>query len=123
MPEGMLQGRHILVVEDEYFLADELQITLEDAGAEMLGPVASVQGGLRILEGSTLPDAASLDVSLGGETVYPLADALIACGVPFVFTTGYDQAAIPSSYAHIRRLEKPVEPETVLMELGKLCRA
>ena len=76
MPEGMLQGRHILVVEDEYFLADELQITLEDAGAEMLGPVASVQGGLRILEGSTLPDAASLDVSLGGETVYPL------CGCP-----------------------------------------
>ena len=123
MPEGTLQGRHILVVEDEYFLADELQITLEDAGAEMLGPVASVQGGLRILEGSTLPDAASLDVSLGGETVYPLADALIARGVPFVFTTGYDQAAIPSSYAHIRRLEKPVEPETVLMELGKLCRA
>ena len=123
MPEGTLQGRHILVVEDEYFLADELQITLEDAGAEMLGPVASVQGGLCILEGSTLPDAASLDVSLGGETVYPLADALIARGVPFVFTTGYDQAAIPSSYAHIRRLEKPVEPETVLMELGKLCRA
>ena len=123
MPDGMLQGRRILVAEDEYFLADELDLVLQEAGAKMLGPVASVQGGLRILEGSAALDAASLDVNLGGETVYPLADVLIAREVPFLFTTGYDRAAIPPAYAHIRRLEKPVEPETVIMELGKLCRS
>lgn len=122
MPNGTLQGRLILVAEDEYFLADELDRMLREAGAEMLGPVASVEGGLRILASSTVLDAASLDVNLGGETVYRLADALVARAVPFLFTTGYDQGAIPASYAHIRRLEKPVEPKTVLMELEKLLK-
>ena len=88
----------------------------------MLGPVASVESGLRIPAVSTVLDATSLDVDLGGTDVYPLADALMARGVPFLFTTGYDQAAIPASDAHIRRLEKSVEPETVLVELEKLLR-
>jgi CheY-like chemotaxis protein len=66
MPHSIFQGRRILVAEDEYFLADELRRELQDAGAEMLGPVASVRSGLQILEARTKPDAASLDVNLGG---------------------------------------------------------
>ena len=123
MPESLLKGRRILIIEDEYFLADELNRVLLQAGAETLGPVASVEGGFRILASSTVLDAASLDVNLGGESVYRLADALMARAVPFVFTTGYDQAAIPAAYAHIHRLEKPVEPETVLEELASLLRS
>ena len=120
MPDGTLQGRRILVAEDEYFLADELHGALRGAGAAMLGPVASVRNGLHLLATGPAPDAASLDVNLGGEGVYPLADALIARAVPFVFTTGYDQVAIPGRYAGIRRLEKPVEPETVIAALEAL---
>ncbi|CAA2143996.1 MULTISPECIES: response regulator [Methylobacterium] len=123
MPEDTLQARRILVAEDEYFLADELSSALQDVGAEMLGPVASVEGGLRMLERGAAPDGACLDVNLGGENVYPLADALIARAVPFVFTTGYDQADVPDAYAHIRRLEKPVEVATVLRALEDLFRS
>lgn len=123
MPHSIFQGRRILVAEDEYFLADELRRELQDAGAEMLGPVASVRSGLQILEAPTKPDAASLDVNLGGECVYPLADVLIARSVPFVFTTGYDQGVIPDAYAHVLRLEKPVEPETVLAAIETLLKA
>ncbi|WP_375459509.1 response regulator [uncultured Enterovirga sp.] len=122
MPKDTLRGRRILIAEDEYFIADELSTELVEAGAEMMGPVASVKSGLQLLATETVPDAASLDVNLGGENVYPLADALIARGVPFVFMTGYDQASIPASYAHIRCVEKPAGPETVLMELEKLLR-
>ena len=122
MPVRSLRGRRILVVEDEYFLADELNLVLKDAGAVTVGPVASVDGGLNLLAASSVLDAASLDVNLGEESVYRLADVLMARAVPFLFTTGYDHAAIPAPYAHILHQKKPVEPETVLMELGKLVR-
>ena len=123
MPDGTLRGRRILVVEDEYFLADELGGALRRAGAALLGPVASVPNALRLLADEPAPDAASLDVNLGGADVYPLADALVARSVPFVFSTGYDRAAIPGRYAHIRRLEKPVEAATVLAALAVLLKA
>lgn len=122
MPDGALQGRRILVVEDEYFLADELGGALRRAGAALLGPVASVPNALRLLAEGPAPEAACLDVNLGGADVYPLADALVARSVPFVFSTGYDQAAIPGRFAHIRRLEKPVEAGMVLAALAALLR-
>ncbi|MHC2017744.1 response regulator [Methylobacterium sp. CM6247] len=122
MLDHTLRGRRIFIAENEYFLADELRRELQDAGAEVLGPVAFVQDGLRILEGSAAPDAASLDVNLDGECVYPLADVLIARSVPFVFTTGYDQGIIPDAYAHVPRLEKPVDPQIVLLALEKLLK-
>ena len=118
MPRRTLCGQRVLVVEDEYFLADELARVFADAGAEILGPVATVKGALDLLVGSARPNAAVLDVNLGGESVYPVADALIGLGVPFLFTTGYDQATIPSRYASARRLEKPMNAATVLRELG-----
>lgn len=112
-----LRGRRILVVEDEYFLADELARGLAGAEAEVVGPIATAQGALDLLEGPAPPDAAILDVNLAGEDVYPVADALLALGVPFLFTTGYDQATILGRHASVRRLEKPVDTATVLRAL------
>ncbi|CAA2105767.1 hypothetical protein MBUL_03356 [Methylobacterium bullatum] len=112
-----LRGRRILVVEDEYFLADELARGLAEAEAEVLGPIATVEGALGLLNGPSPPNAAILDVNLGGEDVYPVADALLALGVPFLFTTGYDQATILGRYASARLLEKPMDIAAVLREL------
>ncbi|MGU3362955.1 response regulator [Methylobacterium sp. M6A4_1b] len=88
MPEGHLSGRRVLVVEDEYFLADELDQALEEAGATVLGPAPSVRAALDLLESGPAPDVATVDVNLGGEMAYPVAEALLARGVPFLFTTG-----------------------------------
>jgi CheY-like chemotaxis protein len=120
MPETTLAGRRIMVVEDEYFLADELDRALRAAGTVVLGPAPSVEAALDLLQADAMPDAALLDVNLGGEMAFPVADALAERGVPFLFTTGYDQASLPERHAAAHRLEKPLEVPTILRELGRL---
>lgn len=104
-----VRGRRILVVEDEYVMAKDLQHELEDAGAEVLGPVPSVADALALLATDVRPDAAVLDVNLGGELVFPVAEALRERGVPFLFATGYDRWALPATYAEVPRCEKPFD--------------
>ena len=120
MPDDILAGRRVLVVEDEYFLADELDHALRASGATVAGPVSTVEAALALLADFVLPDLATVDVNLGGEMAYPVADALVAHGVPFLFTTGYDQASLPHRYASAPRMEKPFDTRKVLQELGRL---
>jgi CheY-like chemotaxis protein len=123
MPDGALARRRVLTVEDEYFIAGELEEALRKAGATVLGPASSVGAALALLDGDALPEAAVLDVNLSGEMVYPVADRLTAWGIPFLFTTGYDRSALPERYARVRRLEKPFEPRDVLRALRQLLDA
>lgn len=107
---GGIVGRRLLVVEDEYMIAVELAHALEEMGAEVIGPAGSVEDALDLLgDDDGRLDAAVLDVNLRDERVYPVADALRARGVPFVFATGYDAGAIPPAYAATPRCEKPVD--------------
>jgi CheY-like chemotaxis protein len=110
MREKLLKGRRVLVVEDDYFLADDIRIEFERAGAEVLGPVGRVKDALHLLEGCERLDGAILDINLGGEKVYDVADALQARAIPFVFATGYDAEIIPERYTRVLRCEKPIEP-------------
>jgi ActR/RegA family two-component response regulator len=112
-----LQGRRLLLVEDDYLIADELQKDLAVAGAEVVGPVPSVAEALDLIASEAL-DGAVLDVNLGGESAYPVADALRACGVPFVFTTGYDYATILPAYSSVPCCEKPAGARKVAQALG-----
>jgi CheY-like chemotaxis protein len=104
-----LEGRCLLVVEDEYMIAIDLVSFLEDLGADVIGPAGSVNEGLELVEqhGRRL-DIALLDVNLRGELVFPVADALAAHGVPIVFTTGYDAMVLPEPYGRACRCDKPV---------------
>lgn len=108
-----LAGRRILVVEDDFFIADDFAALLEAAGARVVGPVATLAEALSLMKTAEQIDGALLDINLQGEMAYALADALRARGVPVVFVTGYSRSAVPERYADIPLLEKPVDPRQV----------
>ena len=112
-----LSGRRVLLVEDDYFIVDDMVRAFRASGADVIGPVPSVEGALDLIAETAHLDGAVLDINLRGEMVYPVADALRERGVPFVFATGYDQAVIPPRYAEVTRCEKPVDPSTVAKTL------
>ena len=107
-PARTLKGRRVLLVEDEYMIAEDMAQTLNSQGVKVVGPVASVDDALRLLSEAEI-DLAILDVNLGGEAVWPLADTLRARDIRFVLTTGYDRSALPTRYADAPRCEKPVD--------------
>ncbi|MDT1064763.1 response regulator [Paracoccus sp. CPCC 101403] len=97
----------VLIVEDEFLLADEMRSALQESGAVVVGPAGNVQAALNLIARSEL-DVAVLDVNLRGETVVPVARELLARAIPFAFVTGYDIAAIDGSLAQAAQFEKPV---------------
>lgn len=115
---GVLRGRRILLVEDEYVIAEEMAGFLREARAVVLGPAPSPAAGLALLA-ATRPDGAVLDVNLGNVPVWPLVDALAAAGVPLMLATGYDSGVIPPAYAHLPRCQKPVAPRDLLLTLAE----
>ena len=64
-----------------------------------------------------------LDVNLGSEMAYPIADTLALRGIPYVYATGYDETAIPERYSGALRLQKPIEPRHVIDSLAKIIGA
>jgi CheY-like chemotaxis protein len=114
---GEIRGRRILVVEDEYLIALDLAQRLEDLGAMVIGPAARADDAIRLLTVDPQIDAAVLDVHLGGENVYRVAERLRAQGVRFVFATGYRGEAISREYADVQRLEKPIDIRALVVAL------
>jgi CheY-like chemotaxis protein len=110
--ESPISAKRVLVVEDEYLVAMDMSAWLEAAGAYVVGPASNVNAALDVLERTEL-DCAILDVNLRGEMAYPVADALAARGIPFVFTTGYDARVMPPRFAGVKRCEKPTTPEAI----------
>lgn len=109
-----LAERRVLVVEDEYMIADEIASVLGEAGAIVIGPAASVDDGLALLATQERLDGALLDVNLHGRVAWPIVDALLKRGVPVVITTGYDDGAIPPAYTSLPRCEKPTTGRDVM---------
>ena len=86
----------------------------------VLGPVADVEDALDLIMAEGRIDGAILDVNLGGEPAYPVADMLIDRGVPFIFTTGYDGASIPGRFTEISRCEKPTTVRLITQAIGRM---
>ncbi len=114
-----LRHRRILVVEDEYVLAEELRWELEGAGAQVIGPIGHVEEALGLVQSGAVIDAAVLDVNLHGQTVFAVADLLLEKKVPLIFSTGYDPSYIPPRYEAEAICVKPESMAAVLGALGR----
>lgn len=112
-----VNGCRFLVVEDEYFLAEDIAQGLKAAGVEVVGPVGEIDDALDLIEDTEQLDGAVLDLNLRGEMAFPVADALQERNVPFIFATGYDQAAIPERFSGVIRCEKPVKADKIVQVL------
>jgi CheY-like chemotaxis protein len=103
-----LTGLRLLVVEDEALVAMELEDMLDELGCVVVDVAGTVSRGVALAGDSGVPlDGAILDVNLGGEKVYPVAERLAQRGVPFVFCTGYGLDGIARHFAHVPTLAKP----------------
>lgn len=111
-----LQGLNVVVVEDEYFLADDVSRALARGGARVLGPVATVERAREIIADRV--DAAVLDVDLRGEVVFPIADLLVERGAAVVFLTGYEKHDIPDRFRDRPHLRKPARGDEVVNALA-----
>lgn len=112
-----LLGLRVLVVEDIAMLAWRVRSVLVMAGAEVVGPVPDVPRALALLDTDAV-DAAVLDMNLDGETAEPIADALVARGVPFLFLTGYAWGDMEGRHAARPALGKPVKPAALVRMLA-----
>ena len=117
--DRLLQGRRILVIEDDFLVAEILTEMLEEAGATILGPIGWRDEALAFVNhDSTRFDTVVLDINLHGQPSYPIADALIARDIQFVFMTGYGAGALEAAYRGYPRCEKPFEQKALLAALA-----
>jgi DNA-binding response OmpR family regulator len=118
---GNLGALRILIVEDEYYVADDLARALQESGASVIGPVATLAEAERaVAEGHF--DCAVLDMNLRGEMAFPIADRLEAEGIPYVCASGYNVASLPERFGNVPRVEKPYDPMELIAMLPGLGR-
>ena len=114
-----LKGARVLIVEDAVLLALELETGLAEAGAQVIGPAYELEEALALLDQPI--DAAVLDANLNGHSVIPVAEALAARNVPFVFATGYGEAAGPGGF-DAPVIRKPYDVTQVAAAVAELLR-
>ena len=118
-----LSGRRVLVVEDEYFLAEDIVQILKEMGARIIGPVGELEEATNLVNADAAIDAAVVDVNLRNELAFPLARILRARKVPFVFTTGYDCGSIEQEFQDVQLWEKPLDLAAMALDLVDLIDA
>jgi CheY-like chemotaxis protein len=117
---NLFQGKRILVVEDDYLIVADMVQELVGLGADVVGPLASVELAIDRLNRVPGIAGAILDVNLQGKLVYPVAEELRRRNIPFVFATGYDQTALSTDFRDTPRFTKPVDVSKVARVLLEL---
>jgi DNA-binding response OmpR family regulator len=104
----------ILVLEDEWLIAEQIEGALEAEGYAVLGPVGRVREALELLNGRAV-DAAVLDINLHNERSFAVAEQLAHASIPFVFLSGYSDVELPHGFGDRPLIQKPVDAD-------QLCR-
>ena len=120
-PGRPLEGKRILVLEDDFYLARDEKALLEKAGAVVVGPFGTAFRGDELPTADEL-DGAVVDINLGQGPNFDFARTLKERGVPFVFVTGYDAAVVPPELSGAERLEKPFRDRDFIAAVGRLSR-
>ncbi len=119
-PEHLLDARAVLLVEDSLIIALDAEDILTRLGAEAVVTAATVEAALEILE-ETRPHVAMLDINLGDQTSFTIADRLNALGVPFIFATGYgEEAQLPVEHQSRIVVQKPYTIENVARAIDEV---
>lgn len=108
----------VLIVEDDFFIAQELLHAFEATGAQIAGPIADLASATRLVETQRV-GLAVLDINVGGDMIFPLASALRSRAVPMVFATGFGTDAVPREFADVPLIEKPFNAPEVARALLK----
>ncbi len=119
--QGGLYGLRVFVVEDEAMVAMMLEDMLADFGCIVMGVAGTVGQALERVTTSSMIDAAILDVNIGGEKIFPVADVLMEREIPFVFSTGYGPGNLAERYPLSQTLSKPYLPATLAKVLADCC--
>jgi DNA-binding response OmpR family regulator len=105
-PGRLPAGLRVLLVEDEFMVALLLETDLTEIGCEIIGPIGRVDRALEIARREAV-DVAILDININGNEVYPVAEALAARGIPFVFVSGYGRRGLRAPWGDRPTLQKP----------------
>lgn len=118
---GRIDGLRVLVVEDEMMVSMLIEDMLSDLGCEVVGPASRIEDALELVKSAVI-DCAVLDVNLGGQPIFPLADVLRERGAPFAFATGYGDAGLREVDRGTPVLQKPFREIDLARVLGELRR-
>lgn len=119
-PPFSLADKRVLIVEDEFLIADEIAYDFESYGVEVVGPVSTVARAMDVIASGLLLDGAVIDIDLEDDKAFPVVDALRERGVRCIFVTGCDLDVIPPAYHDIPLCQKPVSPSEIARSLFQL---
>jgi DNA-binding response OmpR family regulator len=115
-----VKGCRFLVVEDETLIAVLIEDALVEMGCEIVGPAGRLDRAMQLANDGEF-DAAILDVTIRGGKVYPIAELLVARGIPFAFASGYGDWALPEALRDRPRLMKPFALRALNEQIKSLC--